>query len=331
MNRYDRQEKFNHIGRAGQSRINTKTVGIIGMGALGTHTASTLVRAGVKRLIIIDRDYVELSNLQRQTLFVERDAVESLPKVIAAKKQLEQIDSEVMITAHIDHCDAAALHDYFASCDLLIDGTDNFEVRQTINDFSYKTTIPWIYGACVEATYAACAFIPGVTPCFNCALGSLPVMNRTCDTVGIIEPAVSLAASFQSVYAMKILTGIPFDAKLIYGDVWNNDHTTLKFGRTKKPDCVTCGVHPTFPYLADTQQETMLCGRNTVQFRRVTDNAAELERFLSDRDMNYQKTPYFIRFQFNEKPMMWFPGGRLLIHDIKSINEAKTVFHQLFG
>ncbi|TDM12788.1 ThiF family adenylyltransferase [Macrococcus lamae] len=330
MNRYDRQEKFNKIGQMGQSLIESKKVGIVGMGALGTHTASTLVRAGVRQLVIIDRDYVELSNLQRQTLFTEEDALLSLPKVVAAKRQLEQIRSDVTIETYIDHCDSAVLHDYFMTCDVLIDGTDNFDTRQVINDFSYKTGIPWIYGACVEATYAACAFIPGTTPCFNCALGSLPVMNRTCDTVGIIEPAVSMAASFQSMYALKLLTEELFESKLIFGEVWNYEQTALKFSRTKKSDCPTCSL-PIFPYLSDHQHETMLCGRDTVQFRKVTEKQLELEQFLNNRHIEFQKTSYFIRFSFNSKRFMWFPGGRLLIHDVKSINEAKVVYHQLFG
>lgn len=331
MNRYDRQEKFKKIGRDGQSFLRAKTVGIIGMGALGTHTAGTLVRAGVNKLVIIDRDYVELSNLQRQTLFTEHDAIAAVPKVIAAKKQLMQIDSDVTIEAHIGHCDAAALRDYFISCDVLIDGTDNFETRQLLNDFSYTTTIPWIYGACVEATYTACTFIPGNTPCFNCALGDLPVMNRTCDTVGIIEPAVSMAASIQSVYALKILTEEKFEPKLIYGDSWNIEQTALKFSRSKKSDCPTCGQHVTFPYLKDNHHETMLCGRDTVQFKQAPFDAASIETFLEERQINYQRTPYFIRFVFNGKPFVLFAGGRLLIHEVSSINEAKTVYHQLFG
>lgn len=331
MKRYDRQEKFKGIGSRGQTSITEKTVGIIGIGALGTHTANTLARAGVKKLILVDRDYVELSNLQRQTLFTEQHATDLTPKVIAARDELLRIRADLQIETYIEHCDAPLLEAAFSACDLLIDGSDNFDVRLTLNDFSYRYQIPWIYGACVESTYAACPFIPDVTPCFRCVMGRLPVMNRTCDTVGVIEPAVSLATSFQAMYALKILAEEPVDPRLIFGDVWTLEHSAMKFSRMGEVTCETCGANPTYPHLETRTIQTMLCGRDTVQFASPVTEFTQLTTFLSTLNINYQETPYFVRFFVNDKPVIWFKGGRLLVHDVKTVAEGQKVYYQLFG
>ncbi|TDM02308.1 ThiF family adenylyltransferase [Macrococcus carouselicus] len=331
MNRYDRQQKFKGIGTSGQQLIEEKTVGIIGIGALGTHTADTLARAGVKKLILVDRDYVETSNLQRQTLFSEQHADDMMPKVIAARNELQKIRTDLEIEIYIEHCDAPLLEAAFSQCDLLIDGSDNFDVRQAVNDFSYKHHIPWIYGACVESTYVACPFIPGVTPCFNCVMGMLPVMNRTCDTVGVIEPAVSQATSYQSMYALKILTEQPFEPRLIFGDIWALEHSAMKFGRMYQESCTTCGAHPTYPHLQNRSIQTMLCGRDTVQFVSPVTETGQLTDFLSGLNIKYQETSYFVRFYVADKPVIWFKGGRLLVHEVKSVAEGQKVYYQLFG
>ncbi|RAI81232.1 molybdopterin biosynthesis protein MoeB [Macrococcoides goetzii] len=331
MTRYDRQIKFYGIGDSGHHLIEDATVGIIGCGALGTHLAESIARSGVKKIVIVDRDYVEVSNLQRQSLFKESDAKLSTPKVVACERELKAIRSDLELETYIAHCDTSLLEAAFLQCDCLLDATDNFETRQVINDFSYKYNIPWIYGACVESTYVACPFIPGVTPCFNCVMGILPVMNRTCDTVGIIEPAVSLATSYQMMYCLKILSKTPFDAKLVFGDVWQMDHTALKFSRMFDESCATCGRQPTYPYLQFKQTETMLCGRDTVQFTTLKFNEEELKQHLENNKIQYAVSPYFIRFKFEGHPMIWFKGGRLLIHEVKTVNEAKKIYHQLFG
>ncbi|GGB08385.1 molybdopterin biosynthesis protein MoeB [Macrococcus hajekii] len=331
MNRYDRQQKFKGIGLKGQQQISEKTVGIIGIGALGTHTADTLVRAGIKKLILVDRDYVEASNLQRQTLFTERHAAELTPKVIAAQEELHKIRTDIEIEVHIEHCDAPLLEAAFSSCHLIIDGSDNFDVRQTVNDFCYKYKIPWIYGACVESTYAACPFIPDVTPCFNCVMGMLPVMNRTCDTVGVIEPAVSQATSYQATYALKILTEQPFEPKLVYGDIWSLEHSAIKFSRMGEVSCATCGDEPTYPHLQNRTIRTMLCGRDTVQFESPVTDMRQLIDFLTCLKIEFQQTPYFVRFYVDRKPVIWFRGGRLLVHEVKSVAEGQKIYYQIFG
>ncbi|WZE73195.1 ThiF family adenylyltransferase [Macrococcus sp. CCM 2573] len=328
--RYDRQIKFYGIGQEGQEKLSRKTVGIVGCGALGTHLAESLARCGVSKIVIVDRDYVELSNLQRQSLFKEQDAIDATPKVIACEREVKAIRSDIQIETYINHLDAPLLEAAFLQCDCILDATDNFETRLLINDFCYKYNIPWIYGACVESTYVACPFIPGVTPCFNCVMGMLPVMNRTCDTVGIIEPTVSMATSFQMMYALKLLTDTPFDAKLVFGDVWQMDHTALKFSRMFNESCSTCAAHATYPTLSQQTHETMLCGRDTVQI--VTAFSDEnLLKHLQSLSIIFQETPYFIRFKFDNHPIVWFKGGRMLIHEVKSMAEGKKVYHQLFG
>ncbi|WP_414051532.1 ThiF family adenylyltransferase [Macrococcus animalis] len=331
MMRYDRQIKFYGIGDKGQSLIENATVGIVGCGALGTHLAESIARSGVKKIVIVDRDYVEVSNLQRQSLFKEVDAESSTPKVVACERELKAIRSDLEIETYIAHCDTSLLEAAFLQCDCLLDATDNFETRLVINDFCYKYNIPWIYGACVESTYVACPFIPGVSPCFNCVMGILPVMNRTCDTVGIIEPAVNLATSYQMMYCMKILSKTPFDVKLVFGDVWQMDHTALKISKMFNTNCTTCGDSKTFPNLSFKQSETMLCGRDTVQFSTLNFTEEELINHLESHNMRYAINPYFIRFNFSGHPMIWFKGGRLLIHEVKTVNEAKKIYHQLFG
>ena len=195
--RYSRQILFKDIGEHGQQTINQKHVLIVGMGALGTHVAEGLVRAGIRELTIVDRDYIEYSNLQRQTLFTESDADRMLPKVVAAQDHLKHIRSDIKVNIYIEHVDAQFLEQYATSVDLIIDATDNFETRQLINDFSYRYCIPWIYGGVVQSTYVETAFIPGQTPCFNCLMPQLPVINLTCDTVGVIQPALTMTTSFQ--------------------------------------------------------------------------------------------------------------------------------------
>lgn len=190
MERYSRQMLYNKIGVEGQRLIASRTVLIVGTGALGSLSGELLARAGIGKLILIDRDYVEYSNLQRQTLYTEKDADEKKPKVIAAKERLLEIRPDLEIDAHIAHCDGPLLEDLAEEADLLLDGTDNFDTRLLINDVAYKYGKPWVYAACVEASYSSCGFVPGATPCYRCLVPVLPTTTLTCDTAGIIAPAV---------------------------------------------------------------------------------------------------------------------------------------------
>ena len=330
--RYSRQILFKDIGEHGQQTINQKHVLIVGMGALGTHVAEGLVRAGIQELTIVDRDYIEYSNLQRQTLFTESDADCMLPKVVAAQYHLKHIRSDIKINSYVEHLDVHCLEQNATTVDLIIDATDNFETRQIINDFSYKYRIPWIYGGVVQSTYVETAFIPGITPCFNCLMPQLPIINLTCDTVGVIQPAVTMATSFQLRDALKILIGQQLPAKLTYGDIWENTHFSFGYSKMRRDDCPTCGTHPSFPYLyTHPTSYATLCGRDTVQYENKDITKKLLIDFLTKHDIRYRENQYMLVFEFKKHRIVYFSGGRMLIHGTTKKSEAIQLINQLFG
>ena len=198
MERYSRQILFAPIGEEGQKALMEKHVLIIGAGALGTANAEMLARAGVGKLTIIDRDYVEWSNLQRQQLYVEDDAENRLPKAIAIKNHLAQINSEVIVQAYVDDVTSSNIENWITGVDVIVDSTDNFETRLLINDVSLKHSIPWIYGGCVGSYGLSFTVIPNQTPCLHCLLKHIPFDGLTCDTVGVISPIVSMVTSHQT-------------------------------------------------------------------------------------------------------------------------------------
>ncbi|WP_412517957.1 ThiF family adenylyltransferase [Staphylococcus simulans] len=330
--RYSRQILFKHIGKEGQEKIAQKHALIIGMGALGTHIADGLVRAGIKQLTIVDRDYIEFSNLQRQMLYTEQDAIDAMPKVIAAKEKLQAIRSDVIIDAHIAQVNPQFLEAHGTDVDLILDATDNFDTRLLVNDFAYKYHIPWIYGGVVQSTYIEAAFIPGETPCFNCLMPQLPVINMTCDTVGVIQPAVTMTTSLQTRDALKILTETPFTPKLTYGDIWEGTHYTFGFSRMYNVDCHTCSDHATYPHLnhSDLQFAT-LCGRDTVQYNNEDITQEMLKEYLETHHIKYHANPYMIRFEFNNHRIVSFSGGRMLIHGMTKPEDAIKLMNQLLG
>ncbi|EIM04936.1 UBA/THIF-type NAD/FAD binding protein, partial [Planococcus antarcticus DSM 14505] len=202
--RYSRQELFEPIGKEGQAKLRNKHVLVIGAGALGTGCAEMLVRAGIGKITIADRDYVEWSNLQRQQLYTEEEAKQRTPKAIAAKKHLTLINSKVEVRCHVMDVSVEEMEQLVVGVDLILDASDNFDIRMIINDISQKHRIPWIYGACVGSYGISYTIIPGETPCLNCLLENIPMGGVTCDTVGIISPAVQMVVSFQISEALKI-------------------------------------------------------------------------------------------------------------------------------
>ncbi len=330
--RYSRQTLFKHIGSIGQDKIINAHVVIIGMGALGTHLAESLVRAGLGELTIVDRDYIEFSNLQRQTLFTETDAHEALPKVVAAERHLMAIRQDLNLSCHIAHVDRQFMDDYCKNVQLILDATDNFETRQLINDFAYQQRIPWIYGGVVESTYIETAFIPGLTPCFNCLMPQLPVINRTCDTVGVIQPAVSMTTSLQMRDALKVLTQQDIATKVTYGDLWEGTHFTFGYSKLQRPHCPTCGESPTYPYLNETKRQFVsLCGRDTVQYENPNISQEILEEFLIEYQIPFKRNDYLLQFKYKGYRIVSFKNGRILIHGMTKPNSAITLMNQLFG
>lgn len=332
QDRYSRQMLFKQIGPKGQQTIGQAHVLIVGMGALGTHLAESLTRSGIGALTIVDRDYIEYSNLQRQTLFTEADANAALPKVVAAEKMLRAIREDIILHSHIAHVDRVFLEDCCKDVTLILDATDNFETRQLLNDFAYQQKIPWVYGGVVQSTYIEAAFIPGETPCFNCLVPQLPVMNMTCDTVGVIQPAVTMTTSLQMRDTLKIITGNTVPTKLTYGDLWDDTHMSFGFSRLKRDTCPTCGDQPTYPFLNETnKQYASLCGRDTVQYVNPNISQEMLQKFLEQHHIVYNRNPYILQFHFKGYRIVSFTSGRMLIHGTTRPQEAIHLINQLFG
>jgi len=336
--RYSRQILFSPIGVQGQEKLQQKHVLIIGAGALGSGSAEMLTRAGVGRITIIDRDYVDWSNLQRQQLYAEQDVEEHLPKAIAAQKRLHAINKEIEVIAHIQDVTALELEQLVHDVDLLIDATDNFETRFLINDVAQKYNIPWIYGACVGSYGLTYTILPGETPCLSCLLESIPLGIATCDTAGIISPAVSMVVSHQVTEALKILTDNKdsLQKRLISFDVWQNEYSTMNVQPLKKPRCPSCGEGAVYPYLQQENQTktTVLCGRDTVQIRmpfsgeiRTEEHAKLLENKVEQLFVN----PYLLSFTADDKRLVLFRDGRVLVHGTKHVAEAKSLYHRYFG
>ncbi|OIK16160.1 thiamine biosynthesis protein MoeB [Bacillus sp. MUM 116] len=336
--RYSRQELFAPIGKDGQQRISSGHVLIIGAGALGSGSAEALVRAGIGKLTIVDRDYVEWSNLQRQQLYTEEDAKNRLPKAIAAKNRLMRINSSVSIEAIITDASVLELEDWAPTVDLMIDATDNFETRMMLNDVSQKYGVPWIYGACVGSYGISYTIVPGLTPCLSCLLETVPLGGLTCDTAGIISPAVNMVVSYQICEALKILVG-DLDSlrnKLVSFDVWKNQYSAISVDSLRNLDCPSCGVERSHPYLSfENQTKTaVLCGRDSVQIRPfspVGRDLEALEKVLLNQGGVVQRNPYLLSFTADSFRMVVFKDGRVIVHGTKDVAEAKVLYHRYLG
>lgn len=337
-NRYSRQTLFKPIGTEGQKRLQDAHVVIIGCGALGSPISEMLVRAGIGKLTIADRDYVEMSNLQRQQLFTEQDALSGMPKVVAAKRRLQEIRQDCDIRTVLDHVDGPMLEEITADADLIMDATDNFETRLLMNDVAWKKGIPWIHGACVGSSGTVFPFIPEKSACFRCLLPVLPSVNETCDTAGIIAPAVQTVAARQTAEALKWLTGNE-DAmmtKLLHFDLWNNTQVEAGISRIRNEHCETCGAEPTYPSLnrAEGTNYAVLCGRETVQV--IPDSSRTLtlndgEQVAKRLSTDYKMTPFFVEFYAEGYRCVLFQNGRLLIHGLRDMKEGRKLYHQFFG
>lgn len=335
--RYSRQQLFQPIGNKGQQQIRSKHVLVVGAGALGSASAEALVRAGIGKLTLVDRDYVEWSNLQRQQLYTEQDAQNKLPKAVAAKNRLRQINTEVKIEALVMDAQPANLESIVQTADLIIDATDNFDIRFILNDLSHKYEVPWIYGSCVGSYGTTYTVIPNVTPCLHCILKKVPVGGATCETAGIISPAVQIVAAYQITEALKILVGDVEALRhtFLTFDVWNNQQAEFKTGKMKSYECSSCGSTRTYPYLAyENQLKTeVLCGRETVQIRpsqQHLHNFDELEKRLKNQG-KVDRNPYLLSCQLPEQRFVIFQDGRVFIHGTNDIQFARSLYYRLLG
>ncbi|WP_219834526.1 ThiF family adenylyltransferase [Paenibacillus sp. R14(2021)] len=332
--RYSRQMLFAPIGESGQRKIEAATVVIVGMGALGTVIANHMARSGVGRLRIIDRDYVERSNLQRQMLYDEEDVLQVRPKVVAAERRLKLINSDIAIEPVVSHLTAANAEALIDGADLVLDGTDNFGTRLLLNDVCFKHGIPFIYGGSVSSNGMTAVFVPGQTSCLRCLLGSGDSVGETCDTVGVISPIVDIIASLQAVEALKVIVGASSVQRqgLLSMDVWRNQTMEMKLP-PPSPACPTCGLHQ-YPSLhADTAARPVtLCGRETVQISglRPIDLAQTAEKL--SRSCTLTSNPYLLRAELPEgERLVIFPDGRVLVQGTEDLGRAQSLYDRYIG
>lgn len=333
--RYSRQIIFDEIGAAGQKRLLQSTVGIIGLGALGTVSANNLARSGVGSLHLIDRDYVELSNLQRQTLYDEDDVLNEKPKAVAAREHLVKINSEILIESVIADVNATNIARLISGCDLILDCTDNIEVRLLINEACDHAGIPWIYCGALGSACMTMNIIPGKTPCFLCLSGDAgtSINEPTCATTGVLNMATGIAASIQSAEALKILLDSP-DVRnsLFFMDVWSNSAEYLDI--RIDPDCPVCGRHQYrhMDRLSGTFATT-LCGRNEIQVvpgRETTvDFAWMADKLRNLGNVSYNK--FMLKFSDGRFNIKLFQDGRAIIENTKDENHAKSIYTEYFG
>ncbi|MFU2016376.1 thiazole biosynthesis adenylyltransferase ThiF [Peribacillus butanolivorans] len=336
--RYSRQTLFSPIGEGGQVKIQQKHVLLLGAGALGSANAEALTRAGLGKLTIVDRDYVETSNLQRQQLYTEQDVEEKLPKAEAAKRHLHAINHEVEVKAVIMDATAQTLEPLLGHVDLIMDATDNFETRMIINDLSQKLQIPWIYGACVGSVGMTMTILPGQTPCLHCLLKTIPIQGMTCDTGGIISPAVTMVVAHQIAEALKILVEDWESVRpsLVTFDLWRNQYQTVRLTKVKKKDCLSCGDQRTYPFLTleNATKTAVLCGRDTVQVRPPKPLKLQLEKLAKDLNGSgylVKVNPFLLSCEKNGERMVVFQDGRALVHGTKDMVHAKAMYQSILG
>jgi molybdopterin-synthase adenylyltransferase len=341
LERYSKQVLFAGIGEAGQRRLMQSRALLCGCGALGTVLAETLVRAGVGSLRIVDRDFVETSNLQRQVLFDENDVADRLPKAVAAAEKLRRINSHVTIdpiVADIDHTNILGL---VQGMDLILDGSDNFELRFLINDASLETGVPWIYAGVIGSHGQVMPIFPGESACLRCLIDRLPDpgTTETCDTAGVIAPAVQVVASLEAVDALKILSGQTENVAriLTYVDVWEGTFRRLNIGDLReKSDCPACKKGER-SWLSGQQgsQTSVLCGRNAVQVsppRRASVAFEELAaRLKGAGDVHFNA--YLLRLApFNTSyELTLFRDGRAIIKGTEDLGVARAVYSRYIG
>ncbi len=335
QDRYSRQTRFAPIGSDGQARISAGHAVVVGCGALGAAIAEQLARAGVGRLTLIDRDFVEASNLQRQALYTEDDAQQARPKAVAAARRLKDINSGIVITPVVADVRAGNVRELLRGADVVLDGTDTFQTRHLLNEACCAARVPWIYGACVGAYGCSVAIVPGRTPCLRCVQSELPAPGDTptCDTVGIIAPAVQMVAAWQVAEALKVLSGHPEALRpdLWAADVWAGKFQRLDVSRWRDPTCAVCGDAPTFPLLsAPDDVAVTLCGRDAVQVTLPTaPDLNVLARTLGPALL--LSNEYLVRWRDGERVATCFRDGRVIVQGVNDAAGARAVCARWLG
>jgi len=332
--RYSRQVLFGEIGADGQQRLSESRVAIVGCGATGSALASLLARAGVGTLRIIDRDYVEPSNLQRQTLFDESDAAESLPKAIAAARKIGSFNSHIIAEPLANDLTPGNIGELLGGVQLILDGTDNFETRYLINDYAVKNSLPWIYTAAVGSYAATMNVLPGQTACLSCIFPESPNgVIETCETAGILNSAVNFAASNAATEVLKLLTGARQSLRrtLISWDLWKNQRAEVSADKPRV-DCQTCGKRDFIHLAGAGRPHITLCGRNSVQIHEHHRpiNFGEISERLSPHG-SVRQNDFVLKFWKEPFEMTLFPDGRAIIKGTTDTALARSLYAKYVG
>ena len=334
--RYSRQILFRGIGTEGQQKLTQARIAIVGCGATGSALAGLLARAGVGTLRIIDRDYVEPSNLQRQSLFDENDAAELLPKAIAAARQIAAFNSHITVEPKVEDAVPANIQALLEGMDLILDGTDNFETRYLINDYAVQNSIPWIYSAAVGSYAATMNVIPGETACLACIFPDSPRgIVDTCETTGILNSAVNFVASIAATETLKFLVDGKSNPRirrtLLSFDLWTNDHAEITAAKPR-PGCRACGEHDFIHLAGEGRPHITLCGRNSVQIH-------ERQRPIDFSEMNLRLRPhgkvrhnnFVLKFWRDPYEITLFPDGRAIIKGTTDTAVARSLYARYVG
>ena len=337
--KYSRQILFEQIGEEGQENVLASSAVLVGCGALGTAVASVLVRAGVGRLRIIDRDFVEPSNLQRQTLFDEADARDAFPKAVAAERHLHAINSDARIEPVVADLTPSNARELLSGFPLVLDGTDNFETRLLLNDAAIALQVPWIYAAAVGSYGLTLPIRPGKTPCLACLLETDEKhaalrADATCDTVGVLGPVVGVIASLEASEAIKFLSGNAesLNDRLVACDIWSGRFQSVRVARN--PDCRAC-VKRELKYLeGDAQPHITMCGRDSVQIHersRRLDLAELARRLANTSESDVRNNEFLLRFRVPPYEMTVFADGRAIVKGTKDPSVARSLYARYIG
>jgi len=335
--RYSRQVLFNGIGAEGQRRLIESRALIVGCGALGSAHAEALARAGVGNLRIVDRDFVEASNLQRQTMFTEADAAERIPKAIAAANHIREFNSEIKTEPEIVDVNHSNIERLIAGCDVVLDGTDNFATRYLINDACVKHEVNWIYGAAVGSYGVTMTIRPHQTPCLRCVFEEAPpaASAPTCDTAGVIMPIINIVAAVQVSEALKLLTRQKeqLHSSLMQFDVWRNEWRKINPG-PPAAECPACGLGR-YDTLTATggDQAAVMCGRNAIQISPAVATRVDFQD-LAERLRNAGEVKfndYLLRFRTGEYELTVFQDARSIIRGTNEMKTARSLYAKYIG
>ena len=332
--RYSRQVLFSGIGREGQVKLASAHVVLVGCGATGSALASLLARAGVGAIRIVDRDYVEPSNLQRQSLFDEADAAQSLPKAIAAARKISAFNSQVVVEPHVADLVPANVEAMLAGAQLILDGTDNFETRYLLNDFAVSASLPWIYTAAVGSYGITLNVLPGQTACLACLFPDLPRgAFETCETAGILNSAVNLAASIAATEAIKFLVGATDQLRrtLLSFDLWRNQRAEIQ-ADSPRAGCRCCGLRDFIHLAGEGRAHITLCGRNSVQIHerhRPIDFSEASARLKPHGAVRHND--FVLKFWPEPYEMTLFPDGRAIIKGTIDTAVARSLYARYVG